>query len=473
MTDRRPLVALAGTAVLVVVAALALAPRGVPAAPEPTVTSAIASPTLTAAQTAVPVQATPIKLRAWFARDQLPPVAADITAAGGPSDTPDHRILVRVGATRDARPEQVPGGATNPLAQVGTFQGSGSSFEVGAKLDGDLAIVELGKGQFERIRGAAMTEAVVAQLVYAATEEPGVRRVLLTERGGGRLTIDQLVLDGPLAREDVVGYSFKGSETSRIDHPGSDALQMTNWLVSNGIATDGQIGILGRLSLEVRAFSPPFEGAGTPPPAPRPDPAFKAELAPLNEGPSKWRITLTVPNAFLPSRQPTYLDFIGGPIEKVEAEDVARTCPAIGSCPNDTVIRIDLSDARPWRVTVGPGDPGVTRINVDVGGRPTFVNKNIAVYQPPPGIEASRIVIQGAARVFEANVVWRIRDASGRVVAQDQTTASIGTSPVWGTFETTATVPAGVTGKVTLEVLWISPKDGSDQDLVAIPLTVR
>ena len=43
---------------------------------------------------------------------------------------------------------------------------------------------------------------------------------------------------------------------------------------------------------------------------------------------------------------------------------------------------------------------------------------------------------------------------------------------LWGTFDNGFSVPAGVHGNVTLEVYEASPKDGSDQGLVAIPLTV-
>jgi hypothetical protein len=139
-----------------------------------------------------------------------------------------------------------------------------------------------------------------------------------------------------------------------------------------------------------------------------------------------------------------------------------------------------LDDLRPWRVSVEPSgtstqggisQPGTTWIYVDVGGRPSQVNQNIAVYAPEPGAPVGRsFEIAGAARVFEANVNWRVRDSGGREVATGHQLASIGTGPVWGTFLAHVDLPSSLTGKITLEVFWASPKDGSDQDLVQIPL---
>ena len=114
------------------------------------------------------------------------------------------------------------------------------------------------------------------------------------------------------------------------------------------------------------------------------------------------------------------------------------------------------------------------RLYVDIGGDPRTVNQNIAVYSPIVGQSVTgSITISGAARVYEANVSWRLRDSSGRAVATGFTTATNGTGPVWGTFQTSAQIPAGLSGRATLEVFWGSPRDGTDQDVVSIPLQVR
>jgi hypothetical protein len=44
---------------------------------------------------------------------------------------------------------------------------------------------------------------------------------------------------------------------------------------------------------------------------------------------------------------------------------------------------------------------------------------------------------------------------------------------VWGTFTTEVKIPDNVSGVVTLEVFWPSPRDGADVGRVAIPLRVR
>ena len=111
------------------------------------------------------------------------------------------------------------------------------------------------------------------------------------------------------------------------------------------------------------------------------------------------------------------------------------------------------------------------RVVVDVAG--AAASDSIAVYSPRSGETSRSVTISGFARVFEATVSWRIKDAAGREVAKGFTNASIGTSALWGSFQTTATIPANVTGAVTLEVFWASPRDGTDLGLVRIPLTVR
>ena len=77
------------------------------------------------------------------------------------------------------------------------------------------------------------------------------------------------------------------------------------------------------------------------------------------------------------------------------------------------------------------------------------------------------------ARVFEAAVAWRVRDGNGRDVATGHTTASRGTSALWGFFEATITLPPNVAGTPTLEVFWIGPQDGTELDVVRIPLTLH
>ena len=50
--------------------------------------------------------------------------------------------------------------------------------------------------------------------------------------------------------------------------------------------------------------------------------------------------------------------------------------------------------------------------------------------------------------------------------------ATLGSSSLWGTFDSGFAVPASVHGSITLEVFEVSAQDGSDRGIVKIPLTV-
>jgi hypothetical protein len=480
--------ALAAIAAILLGGVLGAALIGPGGSPPPVATSPTPTPTTTPGASTTPAGSptpTPgavVRQRVYFARDQLPPFGADVeTTLKGPQ-TPESRIRARFEAlaTASAPPRtgnEFASSRTNPTVRD-------------VVIDGDLARVDwnLPNGDWG-VGGTAGQIGLLQQIVYTATEEPGIRRVLITENGGRPTTVMQghgLAIETPLTREDVFGYAFKGSEVTSIENPGMDVAQEVKaWMATNGLLTNGQLYTAGRVSVDVREVTPPAEG---PPPTNAPerrlDPTFKAELAPVTKvctEPScvggKWTITLTLPRArFLASPQPTVtVDFIGGPIRGVDGQVVSPSCgPGASACPPFTLITIYVDDARPWRVSVEPTGTGTARINVDIGGRPSFVNRNIAVYGLTPGDPVPRsFSVSGAARVFEANVAWRLRDASEKPVAQGNVTASVGTSPVWGTFEAKVEVPSGVTGRVTLEVFWGSPKDGSDQDVVRIPLSVR
>ncbi|MDQ3218213.1 MAG: GerMN domain-containing protein [Actinomycetota bacterium] len=83
----------------------------------------------------------------------------------------------------------------------------------------------------------------------------------------------------------------------------------------------------------------------------------------------------------------------------------------------------------------------------------------------------SPVTVTGFASVFEATVNIRILDAEGKVLKETFTTASCGTG-CWGDFSETLAfeVPERQQGRV--EVLTYSPKDGSEQDLVSIPVVL-
>lgn len=447
---RSPFVpALAAAAAILAGLALGAAVLGLrspgPVATQPP--AATSTPAATVTPSAGPTRA----LRVFFARDLLPPIGAEVQVPLASDATPEQRIRARLEALVTA---SAPSGTANALASSRTKP---TVREV--RIDGDLARVDWNVPNSDwGVGGTAGQLGLEQQLVYTATEEPGIRRLVLTENGGQPTTVftgHGLPNDTPLSREDVFGYSFIGTEVPSIDFAGgSDALlDVTKF----GTANDRPPG-LGRFSIDLR----PRSGSG------RLDPAFTAQLTRSGDTgpfPGKWAISIVLPRGTWQTSGPQQYSqiFDGTPIR------AAKGGPIQGGGVGFTIF---LDDARPWRVVLNPAADGTTELFLDVGGAPQAVNRNIAVDLPSAGPAARSFGIFGAARVFEANVAWRIRDSKGTEAASGHTLASIGTSQVWGTFSAVIAVPASVSGAVTLEVFWISPKDGGDQDVVKIPLTI-
>ena len=81
-------------------------------------------------------------------------------------------------------------------------------------------------------------------------------------------------------------------------------------------------------------------------------------------------------------------------------------------------------------------------------------------------------VILGRARAFESVVNWRISDAHGKVLGQGSVMTNAQDMGLYGSFRVRAffaDVPETDTG--TAQVFTMSPKDGSEQDMVSIPVT--
>ena len=94
----------------------------------------------------------------------------------------------------------------------------------------------------------------------------------------------------------------------------------------------------------------------------------------------------------------------------------------------------------------------------------------IWVNEPQPGIEVSSpLTVQGSARVYEATVNLRLVEQDGEVLVDTFTTAAAG-GPARGEFEAVLEFPASSSGEGRLEVFWISPQDGSEQDKLNIPI---
>lgn len=432
----------------------------------------------------------------WFTRpSDLAPVAASPTPTGGsvaaspspsPSPTPSSRQTVFV--WRDQLPPAVttaPGGdPTAPLEEriksrvealnnaVSGLQGTilrtdpKQFFVRSVKVDGGIVTIDY-SAPFPA-SGTTGDVALMQQIVYTATEDPIVRQVLVTENGRPMST-GHILWDKPLAREDVSGYSEEasqaGSGQSFIADPGTADVPADQLRLSSSFSVD-TIALAPGLARFViyyertggalpPGFLPRFEAL-----RPRLDAVLRG--FPATDRPGKATLWITVDG----------IDAKVG-VETVDRSPL-RSIETIRSGAS-TTYRIKMDAAYPWRVFTLQNP---TRLVVDIGGATQAVSDRIAVYAPKAAqtidTRISRIfTLSGASRTFEANVVWRLKDSTGRIVASGHTTASLGTSPVWGTFSTEITLPPSVTGNVTLEVFEASPKDGSDQGLVAIPLSVR
>src|SRR5438874_1794660 len=439
-----------------IIVAAAFAPaRATPSASP--FSSATAAATTGTFQTASPIAVAPAPLVVYYARQGLPPFRA--TALGGvPSrNSVEDRIGARLSALWGAQPRFVPPDMSNPFAKSGRV-GSQGQLGTGVRIDGDLATVTFDLPGGWGVTSTSESQGLYQQLVYTITEDPEIRRAL--------------IIALPATREDVAGYTFSGTKTPTIV---GDGTQVPEELTDIGVAIDSDIltrGFvgnevgLGRVGVDLRATGSVPGG--------RLDPRFTATLErcdpPSCDG-GKWTLAVTLPDLTWPAGRPAFAEtFDRSPIRSVRAAEFQGGAVAI-------VVRLD--DARPWRVATEPTGTGTARLYVDIGGTSADVNENIAVYLPAPeqgaGDRATgcTCTVRGAARVFEGNIGWRVRDGNGREVARGNAKASRGTGPVWGMFAATVMIPAGVAGQVSIEVFSLSPRDGSEQDVIRIPVTVH
>jgi hypothetical protein len=82
------------------------------------------------------------------------------------------------------------------------------------------------------------------------------------------------------------------------------------------------------------------------------------------------------------------------------------------------------------------------------------------------------VTISGDASVFEAALQWRITDTAGRVIAEGNTTATLG-APGRGTYSVNATYTVATRTAAFIEVFSRSAKDGNIDEIVRIPVTLR
>ena len=123
-----------------------------------------------------------------------------------------------------------------------------------------------------------------------------------------------------------------------------------------------------------------------------------------------------------------------------------------------------------------PSRASATVSTVTPGPSPTSLSSAkgfITVRQPLANARVSSpVTISGDASVFEAALQWRITDSAGRVLAQGIATASAG-APGRGTFSVTATFTPPIVDTIGIvEVFDRSPRDGSIDEIVRVPVVV-
>lgn len=121
-----------------------------------------------------------------------------------------------------------------------------------------------------------------------------------------------------------------------------------------------------------------------------------------------------------------------------------------------------------------PGGPGGPAATASPSLSPA-VSAHGAITLRTPAVNAkvtSPVTISGDASVFEANVQWRITDTGGRVIAAGFTTASQG-APGRGAYSIDATYTVTTDTLAFIEVYSRSPKDGTIDESVRIPVTLR
>lgn len=97
---------------------------------------------------------------------------------------------------------------------------------------------------------------------------------------------------------------------------------------------------------------------------------------------------------------------------------------------------------------------------------------NIIVSQPKPNQQITLpLTVKGQARVFENQFSYRVKDETGEVLDKGSVTANSPDMGQFGPFEINIkSIALPKSHKLTIELFSNSAKDGTEQDLVVIPV---
>jgi spore germination protein GerM len=136
----------------------------------------------------------------YFARDLRLPVAVFLEGAGTGA-SPEERIRSRLVALENG-PARVEPDAFNVVATMRARLRS-------VTISGDLVTIDYRVRDDDwGVSGSASLLALVQQLVFTASEEPGIVRVMITQNGeaGALIGGEGLVIDHPQTRRDLLGW---------------------------------------------------------------------------------------------------------------------------------------------------------------------------------------------------------------------------------------------------------------------------
>lgn len=127
---------------------------------------------------------------------------------------------------------------------------------------------------------------------------------------------------------------------------------------------------------------------------------------------------------------------------------------------------------RPWSKEL----PAVNNIKRSEESQPSKqkVEPNIVVDNPEPGDEIGLpLRISGQARVFENQLVYRLKDGNGDILSLGSIYANSPDMGLFGSFETDVNYPEPKNTAGELEVFDFSAKDESEIDKVIIPVIFK
>ncbi|MBI1812421.1 Gmad2 immunoglobulin-like domain-containing protein [Candidatus Peregrinibacteria bacterium] len=128
------------------------------------------------------------------------------------------------------------------------------------------------------------------------------------------------------------------------------------------------------------------------------------------------------------------------------------------------MIHLPRSEADP------SSSPGTASFSSSLGTQ-FFTKGNILVTSPASGQTVGwSFTIQGQARVFESQFNYRIRGADGSILTEGTALAKSADAGQFGAFRIPVRLTPSAVKDGTIDLFAFSPRDGSQQDLVRIPV---